>query len=57
MFFETSITLRITEDQKEKITYLLKKHPNKWDNPSHLMRCAINKLYFEVKNDEKKVKK
>ncbi len=47
MFFESKIEVRITAGTGAKIEELLNKYPNKYDNQSHLVRCAIIKLYNE----------
>jgi len=43
--FEKFKSFRVSEDVQQKIDKLLQKFPDKYSNESHLLRCAIIRLY------------
>lgn len=48
-----TITLRIFIIHRRKIEKTIKEHPDKWENESHFIRCAImNYLKKEALNEE-----
>jgi hypothetical protein len=67
-FFEERIEIRITKEQKKQIRELLTRKTVvtsedgwefKYDNTSHLVRCAINVLWrkeTELENAKKKLR-
>jgi len=47
MYIEGKENFRIGTKQQEKIKKIITKLPNKYDNVSHFIRCAIIKLIRE----------
>lgn len=47
MFFEKSITVRLKIEDLDKIEGLVKLNPDKYENPSHFVRCGAIKLINE----------
>jgi len=43
--FQELITIRLNQEIREKIVFLLDNFPEKFTNESHLIRCAILNLY------------
>ena len=55
MFFDSEIKARIRKEESDKIQEIIKKHPNKFYDISHLVRCAIIQLHKkEVEQIEQK---
>lgn len=52
MFFSQRESFRVNLDTDKKMAWLLRYLSDKYENKSHLIRCAIIKLYNEeVKNE------
>jgi hypothetical protein len=47
LMLEQPETFRVNKDTLKKIEWLLRYRANKYENKSHLFRCAIIKLFNE----------
>ena len=52
-FFEKKIAVRLHKDHYKMLEWLMIRHNDLYKNRSHIIRVAINKLYFSEKMGDK----
>ncbi len=57
MFLTREIKTRISEEGYAKLQAILKRHPDKFENESHVVRAAIIRMYRETFDAEEAVSK
>jgi len=55
--FESTLNLRIKNDDKRKIVKVVSKNQDIYFNESHFVRCAILKLLREFEDNGKRIRK
>lgn len=46
-YFQENVKIRMTEEQRELVETIISAKQDKYENLSHFIRCAINKLVRE----------